>query len=86
MLHLSPWINTAVVIALALLVFVRIGYVYPTRTPTLKALTLGLMAVWAVMLLAIIWMLPEPPRWLVLASLVFPAYYTVLSLVLNAKR
>jgi phosphatidylcholine synthase len=85
-LGLSPWINAAIVIALALLVFVRIGYVYPTRTPTLKALTLGLMAVWALMLLGIIVWLPSPPRWLVLGSLVFPIYYTALSLALNARR
>ena len=83
---LSPWINAAIVIGLALMVFVRIGYVYPSRTPTLKTLTLGLMAVWAVMLLAMIAMLPAPPRWLVLASLAFPVYYTVLSFVLHSRR
>jgi phosphatidylcholine synthase len=81
-----PWANAAAIIAFALLVFVRIGYVYPTRTPTLKALTLGLMVVWAAMLLAIIWWLPAPPRLLVYASLVFPIYYTVLSLILHARR
>ena len=85
-LGLSPWVNAALVIALALLVFVRIGYVYPTRTPTLKHVTLALMAVWAVMLLSLIFMVPSPPRWLVIASLVFPVYYVVLSLVLNARR
>lgn len=85
-LGLSPWVNAAVVMAFALLVFVRIGYVYPTRTPTLKHVTLALMAVWGVMLLAMIFMLPSPPRWLVIASLVFPVYYVVLSLVLNARR
>jgi phosphatidylcholine synthase len=85
-LGLSLWVNAAVVIAFALLVFVRIGYVYPTRTPTLKFVTLALMAVWGVMLLALIFMFPSPPRWLVLASLVFPVYYVVLSLVLNARR
>jgi phosphatidylcholine synthase len=85
-LGLSPWVNAGVVIAFALLVFVRIGYVYPTRTPTLKFVTLTLMALWGVMLLALIFMFPSPPRWLVFASLVFPVYYVVLSLVLNARR
>jgi phosphatidylcholine synthase len=85
-LGLSPWVNAAVVMAFALLVFVRIGYVYPTRTPTLKHVTLALMAVWGVMVLAMIVMFPSPPRWLVLASLIFPIYYVVLSLVLNARR
>ncbi|MEX2271974.1 MAG: hypothetical protein WD690_10905 [Vicinamibacterales bacterium] len=85
-LGLSLWVNAVVVIVFALLVFVRIGYVYPSRTPTLKRLTLALMGIWGVMLLALILMLPAPPRWLVLASLGFPAYYTALSFVLNARR
>ena len=85
-LDLSPSINAAVIVALELLVFVRIGYVYPSRTPTLKALTLALMVAWALMLLAIILMLPAPPRWLVIASFGFPVYYVVLSLILHARR
>jgi phosphatidylcholine synthase len=85
-LGLSPWVNAAVIIGFALMVFVRIGYVYPTRTRTLRTLTLALMGLWGLMLLAMIAMLPAPPRWLVLASLAFPVYYTVLSLTLNARR
>lgn len=85
-LDLPAWANAAMVLAFAALVFVRIGYVYPTRTPTLRTLTLGLMAAWGVMLLAIIWWLPSPPRALVLASLVFPIYYLGLSLMLHARR
>ena len=64
----------------------RIGYVYPTRTPVLRRTTLALMAAWGVMLLAIIWWMPAPPRALVLASLIFPVYYMVLSFALHARR
>jgi phosphatidylcholine synthase len=85
-LGLAPWINAAIVVALAAMVFVRIRYVYPSRTPTLRLTTLALMLAWAVMLLLIIWWMPQPPRALVLASLVFPVYYTVLSLALHARR
>ena len=85
-LGLSPWINAAIIMAFALLVFVRIGYIYPTRTPTLRALTLGLMALWGIMLLAIIFLLPDPPRWLVIASLGFPVYYMALSFALHGRR
>jgi hypothetical protein len=31
-------------------------------------------------------MWPSPPRWIAIASLVFPVYYTVLSFVLHARR
>ena len=85
-LGLAPWVNAAIVVALAAMVFVRIGYVYPSRTPTLRLTTLALMLAWGVMLLLIIWWMPQPPRALVLASLAFPVYYTVLSLVLHARR
>jgi phosphatidylcholine synthase len=65
---------------------VRIGYVYPSRTATLQRTTLALGAIWTVLLGAIIWLWPSPPRAIAIASLVFPVYYLVLSLVLHARR
>lgn len=84
--RLEPAINAAVLIVLSVLVFVRIGYVYPSRTPVLRGPTTALGLVWAVMIVAIILTLPSPPGWLVIASLYFPVYYTVLSLVLHRRR
>jgi phosphatidylcholine synthase len=83
---LPAGVNGAILLVLSALVFVRIGYVYPTRTPVLRGLTNALCAVWGVMILAIIWTLPEVPGLLLIASLFFPVYYTVLSLALNARR
>jgi phosphatidylcholine synthase len=85
-LGLAPAVNVAVLLALAVLVFVPIGYVYPSRTPTLRALTIVLGTIWAVLVVAMIWSLPAPPRPLVASTLVFPAYYFGLSLVLQAGR
>ena len=82
----SPRVNALVLLALSALVFVRIGYVYPSRTPTLRPLTLALGAVWGAQVGAIIVMWPSPPRWLTIGSLVFPVYYVVLSLVLHVRR
>ena len=81
-----PAWNAVVLLALSGLVFVRIGYVYPSRTVTLQRTTLVLGAAWSLMIGAIIWMWPAPPRLLAIASLVFPVYYLVLSLVLHARR
>ena len=78
--------NAAILVALAALVFIRIGYVYPSRTPTLRKLTVTLTAVWGAQILAIIVSLPAPSRVLVGLSLIFPAYYTILSLALHAHR
>jgi len=82
----TPGVNALVLLVLSALVFVRIGYVYPSRTPTLRSLTLALGSVWAVMIAAMIVLWPAPPRWLTIGSLAFPVYYFVLSLVLHVRR
>jgi phosphatidylcholine synthase len=82
----APWVNAAVLIALTALVFVPLGYVYPSRTPTLRKTTIGLAVVWGVAAMAIVWQLPAPAPALVYGSLLFPLYYAVLSLILQARR
>ena len=84
--RVPPAYNAIILLALSALVFVRIGYVYPSRTPTLRGVTLVLASAWGVLVGAIIWMWPAPPSWMAIGSLVFPVYYTVLSFVLHARR
>ena len=84
--RLPPVLNAAVLLVLSALVFVRIGYVYPSRTPVLRGLTIALCALWTVLVLLMILMLPDVPRVLLIGSLFFPVYYLVLSLFLNARR
>ena len=84
--RLPQAVNAGILIVLCALVFVRIGYVYPTRTPVLRGLTIALCAVWGAMVLLMILMLPDVPGVLLIVSLFFPVYYFVLSLVLNARR
>lgn len=81
-----PVFNGVLLLVLVVMVFVRIGYVYPSRTPVLRGLTNALGAIWAVMMLAITWLLPDVPRALVIGSLFFPVYYTVLSFWLHSQR
>ena len=81
-----PTVNAIILLGLSALVFVRIGYVYPSRTATLQRTTVALGAIWTLLIAAIIWMWPSPPRAIAIASLVFPVYYLVLSLVLHARR
>ena len=78
--------NAVLLSALAVLVFVPIRYVYPSRTVTLRVPTLVLGAIWAVLVLVAIWRLPATGGpWLNL-SLVFPVYYTALSFYLHAQQ
>jgi phosphatidylcholine synthase len=83
---MPPAVNAAILLVLVVLVFVRIGYVYPSRTPVLQRLTVVLGGIWALMILAIIVMLPDTSRPLLVASLFYPIYYAALSFVLQARR
>lgn len=78
-------INAAILLALAALVFVPIRYVYPSRTPIFQTLTVGLGAIWAVLMLVMIWQLPAVSPLVFWGSLVFPAYYIVLSVALQFR-
>ncbi len=83
---LSPPLNAAVLAVLAVLVFVPVRYVYPSRTRTWRRTTLGLGAMWALCLTMVIWRMPAAGgvwSWL---ALVFPVYYLVLSLRLSASE
>jgi phosphatidylcholine synthase len=85
-LGMDPRTNAAILLALAVLVFVPVRYVYPSRTVALRPLTIALGIVWGVQMILLLWKMPDVPRWLVWSSLVFPAYYFGLSLALEIGR
>lgn len=75
-------VNAVLIIVLAVLTVMPIGFIYPNLAPRRwKALILGGAFVWLVMLVAMFPRYPAPPMWLVLASLVYPLFYTVVSTV-----
>jgi phosphatidylcholine synthase len=85
-LGLRPLYNATILLVLAALVFVRIGYIYPSRTMAWRIVTLTLGVVWGVLMLLIIVRLPNPSRYLAWLSLLFPIYYFVLSVALHWRR
>ena len=78
--------NGLLIAALSVLVFVPIGYVYPSRTPFLRPLTLALGTLWGGALVVALRQLPHPSPALVWSSLAFPAYYFALSLHIHFRR
>src|SRR5258708_31570117 len=62
--RVSPAVNAVVLVVLSALVFVRIGYVYPSRTPTLRMLTLTLGSAWAALVGASMVMGTALPGWM----------------------
>ena len=83
---LSPATNALILLAFVVLVFVPIGYIYPSRTSRWQGPTVVLGALWGLEMAVIIWQLPEPSRWLVRISFVYPVYYFAVSLLLHRAR
>src|SRR4029453_5965800 len=69
LLQLRPLTSAAVLLAFAVLIFVPLRYVYPSRTETLRATTNGLGVVWAALLAWLVWDLPARHVTLTLISL-----------------
>jgi phosphatidylcholine synthase len=83
---LPPLTNAIILVALAVLVFVPIRYLYPSRTRAFQAPTLVLGATWAAIFAWMIWRLPATDGpWFAL-SLIFPAWYVGLSLWLHGRE
>jgi phosphatidylcholine synthase len=67
------WVNAFLIIALSILVFVPIKYVYPSRSPRFRSQINVLGVLWGGAVLYLIYQLPNPSRVLLFASLLFPA-------------
>jgi phosphatidylcholine synthase len=87
LLGISPAAGTAWVVGFAAAVFVPVKYLYPSKMPVLRRTTTVAGIVWGLMLTAAI-LNPDAARRfrLVEISLVFPAYYMVLSFWLGGLR
>ena len=84
-MQLNQWINFAFLIFFAILVFVPVKYIYPTRTVRLKKLTLALTYIYAGIGLIGLILFPNVPAWIIYASFVYMAYYVGLSLWPKSK-
>jgi phosphatidylcholine synthase len=77
--------NAVILLTLAVLVVVRIRYVYPSRTPHWRVTTNVAGVVWGALMLVMLWQYPAVSPELFLISLAFPVYYILLSLVLHFR-
>jgi phosphatidylcholine synthase len=90
-LPFPPAAALAIVIALSLLTFVPLRYLYPSLGGRLNRWTNWLGTAWTVTLTVVIWRLPSDRRPeeidpLTAASLIFPAYYLATSWWINWRR
>jgi phosphatidylcholine synthase len=78
--HGLLWLNAMVVLALAALTIAPVGFIYPNLAPARwKVWILGGALLWLVMILAMLVRYPNPAMWLVWVSLIYPAFYTIVS-------
>ena len=77
--------TTAVLLALTVLIFVPIKYVYPSRTETLWYTNMALATAFLVLFGAITSQLPDVPYALTGLSLAYLAYYVAISLWLTLR-
>src|SRR5262245_9980706 len=82
----SPELNLVILLGLSVLVFVPIHYLYPSRSPVFRRLTVGLGAVWGILVMVMFWQMPNVSRTVFWLSLVFPIYYVLLSFGLELRR
>lgn len=85
MYETSEMVNFLWLSLFAVLVFVPIKYVYPSRTATFQALTVALTAVSVILLLLIVVLFPEHPMWMVHGTMAYVVYYNLLSVYLTVR-
>lgn len=85
LLDLPQLFATAVLLMFALVTFLPVKFVYPSRTDYLRPLTLGLATAFTLQLIALMYYFDESPAWLIYSSFAFPFYYFGLSFFANIK-
>jgi phosphatidylcholine synthase len=78
-LRFPAWLAAATLVVFAILTFVPLRYLYPTKGSRMGVVTNWLGAFWVVSLVAIVVLWNEAPRLLVWGSVAFPAYYLIAS-------
>ena len=85
LLQLPPAVNAVLLTLLAVLVFVPLRYVYPSRTETLRLVTNVFAVLWGIVVIWLVWRLPTKDAFWTTVSLAFPVYYFLLSAWLNVR-
>lgn len=81
----DPVVNLIAVLIGVALVFAPLRWLYPSRMERMRAPTIALGIVWAVLGLVILAQMPNHPPLLAWLSLFYPAYYTIGSVVYHLR-
>ena len=83
----GQWLNGVVLLALAALTVSPVRFLYPNLTPRPWKLPVMLgAAAWLAVLLGMLAVYPRVPGWVVGVSLIYPAFYATLSILIDPRR
>ena len=83
----GQWINGVVLLALAALTVSPVRFIYPNLAPRPWKLWVMLgAAAWLAVLLGMLLVYRRVPGWVVWVSLIYPAFYSTLSILLDPQR
>lgn len=86
LLDLPVLYSSVILLLFAISTVVPVKFIYPTRTPYLKQVTIGLGAIFFIQLILLLYLFNESPVLLIYSSFLFPVYYFGLSFYLNLKH
>jgi phosphatidylcholine synthase len=82
-----PWVNAVMLLFFAALTVAPVRFLYPNLAPRRwKLVLMAGAAAWLALFFAMLPDYPRPPAWMIWLSLVYPAFYVVLSLRLDPVR
>lgn len=67
--------SSAILLMLAVMVFIPLKWIYPSRTSELKTTTLALSTIYCVLIGYMLFKMTQTPDWVVMLSLFYPIYY-----------
>ena len=85
LLELPSVFASGVLLMFAVVTFLPVKFLYPSRTDFLRPLTLGLGTLFMLQLVALMYYFDESPVLLIYSSFIFPFYYFGLSFYMNLK-
>jgi len=84
-LSTSPIVNLIAVLVGVALVFAPLRWLYPSRMERMRAPTIALGVLWAILGLIVVVQMPDHSRLLGWVSLFYPAYYTIGSVIYHLR-
>lgn len=85
LLNIPAGVSSAILLMFAIVSLLPVKFVYPSRTPFLRSLTLFLGTLYGIQLLALLYYFDQSSPLLIYSSFLFPFYYFGLSFYLNIQ-